>query len=192
MGVILGFIVGAFGLGFLASSTVKQAELEQHRLRIQALEQQLDKVRKEFQTSEKKNDLGKLASRAKKIKQVAAKSPSDKALQRAAKEAFQNIASFIDNNVDQDKDENNVPAMRIVRGDTPAESAIKFRDDPNLYVVPPEVKKLTKRATWYRADGKALENLKLYSPNCPEWEPLLPDLRTSKERPLSIDIVRIP
>ena len=182
---------GTFGLGFTASSTVSQSEAAQLKLRILQLEQQQEQLRKEFKTTEKKEEFRKLSYRIKKGKEALAKSPASKDLREQVKVDQQALATFIVENADQEKDQDDVPVMRIVKRDTQAESVVKFRGDDAAYIVPIEVKKLTPPGTFYRTEAGSLEKLKIYTPGCPKWEPILTDSRRRQTRHISVDIATI-
>jgi len=140
---IIAFVSLAFTLGFSASSRLSRAEVERLKLDIQKLQQEQDKLRREFTVSNKKETFRMFSCRIKKRKEALSQVPSNKAVQGQVKADEQAMANFIVSNVDQDKDSNGIPAMRVVKGETPAESVVKFEGDDMGYRVPEEVKSLT-------------------------------------------------
>jgi hypothetical protein len=176
--------------GFTASSSLARAEAERLKLDIQKLQQEHDKLRREFAVSNKKETFRTLSCRIKKGKEALAKAPSNKELQVQVKADEQVMATFIVSNVDQDKDENGIPAMRVVKGETVTESVVKFEADDIVYRVPPEVKKLTPPGTFYRSDDP-LQGIKIVTPPCRDWESPFPNSRTIRQGSIKVEVAKI-
>ena len=188
---IITFVTLAFTLGFSASSSLSRAEAERLKLDIHKLQQEQEKLRREFAVSNKKETFRTMSCRIKKGKEALAKSPSNKELQVRVKADEQAMATFIVSNVDQDKDPNGIPAMRIVKGETAVESVVKFEGDDLGYRVPDEVKKLTPPGTFYRSDVDPIERISIITPQCRGWENQLPNSRTMQHGRLKIEVARI-
>jgi hypothetical protein len=132
-----------------------------------------------------------LSCRIKKGKEALAKAPSNKELQVQVKADEQAMATFIVSNVDQDQDQNGIPAMRVVKGDTAAESVVKFEGDDVFYRVPPEVKKLTPPGTFYRSEVDPLEGIKIITPHCRGWESPLSNSSTIRQGRIKVEMAKI-
>ena len=145
---IISFVTLAFALGYNVSSRLSRAEAERGKLEFQQLQQELAKLRREFAVSNEKETFRTWSYRIKKGKEALARMPSNKAIQAQVKADEHGMATFIVSSVDQDKDSNGIPVMRVVKGVTVAESVIKFEGDDKGYRVPEEVKKLTPPGTF--------------------------------------------
>ena len=117
--------------------------------------------------------------------------PSNNSIQAQVKADEHAMATFIVSSVDQDKDSNGIPVMRVVKGKTEAESVVKFEGDDIGYRVPEEVKKLTPPGTFYRSDVDPIERISIITPQCRGWENQLPNSRTMQHGRLKIEVARI-
>jgi hypothetical protein len=154
LGVMLAFVAGAFTIGYQASSTVSQAGVAQMQLKIYQLEQEQLKLRREFQVTKKREEFQTLSNRVTKGYAALAKSPSNKNLQQQVKKDEIAFATFFDTNAGQKEDSNGVPVLRVEKGETMAESEVKFDGDPTVYHAPMKVMELAKVGTFLRGKNR--------------------------------------